>query len=71
MGIFGSTVTLTSGEEVVADEEYLRESITRPALRVVDGFSPLMPSFSNQLTEKDVMDLVAYIKSLSAEDGAE
>ena len=71
MGVYGSTVTLGSGDEVIADEEYLRESIMQPALRVVDGFSPLMPSFSNQLTEEDVMDLVAYIKSLSAEEGAE
>ena len=67
VGVYGSTVTLKSGDEVVADEEYLRESIMRPALRVVDGFAPLMPSFSNQLTEEQVMDLITYIKSLSAE----
>ena len=64
-------MTIGSGEEVIADEECLRESITQPALRVVDGVSPRRPSFSNQLTEGDAVYLVAHIKSLLAEYGAE
>lgn len=66
-GIFGAEVTLLGGETLVRDEEYLRESIAESNKRVVQGYTPLMPSFSNQLTDEDVMNLVAYIKSLDGE----
>jgi cytochrome c oxidase subunit 2 len=66
-GSFGESVLLKGGTEVVRDEEYLRESIMEPGKRIVDGYSPLMPSFQNQLTDEDVMNLVAYIKSLEKE----
>ena len=64
-GVFGHEVTLRGGDTVVADEEYIRESILEPGLRVVEGYSPLMPIFKNQLSDEDVTNLVAYIKSLS------
>lgn len=64
-GIYEKEVTLKGGETVVANDEYIRESIVEPAAKVVDGFAPLMPSFKNQLSDDDVANLVAYIKSLS------
>jgi len=66
-GIFGEEVTLLGGETLVRDEDYLRESIAESNKRIVQGYTPLMPSFSNQLTDEDVMNLVAYIKSLDGE----
>lgn len=69
-GVFGSTVRIQGGAEVLVDEEYLRESIMEPTRKIVDGFTPLMPSFKNQLTDEDVMNLVAYIKSLAPAAGA-
>ena len=64
-GLFGSTVRLQNGQTVVADEGYLRESILRPAAKVVAGYQPIMPSFEGQLSESATLQLVAYIKSLS------
>lgn len=64
-GVFGSTVELASGESVLADETYLLESIRTPSAQIVEGYAPLMPSFANQLTQDEINDLVAYIKSLS------
>jgi cytochrome c oxidase subunit 2 len=64
-GLFGRTVQLEGGQSVVADENYLRESIIEPSAKIVKGFPPLMPSFKGQLTEEQVMDLVAYIKSMA------
>jgi cytochrome c oxidase subunit 2 len=49
---------------VQADEEYIRESILDPRAKIVVGFPPLMPTYAGQLTEEQVMDLVAYIKTL-------
>ena len=67
-GIFGSTVRFTTGTEAVVDDEYLIESILESNKRIVEGYTPLMPSFKNQLSTGEVNDLIAYIKSLSAEE---
>jgi len=63
-GLFGRTVKLRGGGTIVADEAYVRESIFAPAAKVVDGFEPIMPTFKGLLSEEDVMQLIAYLKSL-------
>jgi cytochrome c oxidase subunit 2 len=63
-GLFMSTRTLSDGRTVVADEQYLRESILDSTTKIAAGYAPLMPSFRGQLTEEQLMELVAYIKSL-------
>ncbi len=62
--IFGHEVTLRGGETIIADEDYIRESIMSPSAKIVDGFAPLMPTFPN-LDDEDIFNLLAYIKSLS------
>jgi len=52
-------------KEVVAGDNYLRESILYPSRKVVVGFQPLMPTYAGQLSEEQVLDLIAYIKSLN------
>lgn len=69
-GLPGSTVQLEGGGNVVADDSYLRESILNPAAKVVAGFQPLMPTFQGQLSEEQLVQLVAYIKSLSSAKSA-
>ena len=66
----GHEVELASGEKVLADDAYLRESILTPMAKVVKGFPPAMPTFQGQLTEDQVMSLIAYIKSLGGAPGA-
>jgi len=63
-GVFGKTVQLASGEQVLADEGYLRESIVNPRARVVAGFEPVMPVFKGTVSEEQLMQLIAYIKAL-------
>lgn len=64
-GLFGSRVELSDGSMITADEAYLIESIVDPAAKVVAGFPVgVMPSFKDQLSEAQINDLVAYIKSL-------
>jgi cytochrome c oxidase subunit 2 len=60
----GHEVELQTGEKIVADDAYLRESILTPMAKTVKGFPPAMPTFQGQLTEEQVMALIAYIKSL-------
>jgi cytochrome c oxidase subunit 2 len=68
--LFGSTVQLTDGRTVAADEQFLRESIMDPGAKVVAGFQPLMPTYQGQLTEEQVFQLVEYIKSLKVVSNA-
>ena len=70
-GIFGKPVQLEDGRTVIADENYVRESILSPAAKVVSGFKPIMPTFQGQVSEEQLNALVAYVKSLSpAPEGA-
>jgi cytochrome c oxidase subunit 2 len=64
-GVFGKPVLLEDGRTVVADENYVRESILVPTAKVVSGFKPVMPSFQGQVSEEQLTSLVAYVKSLS------
>lgn len=66
-GIAGSNRPLTTGEFVRADDAYLRRSIVDPSAEVVVGFEDLMPAdLGERLTEAEIDDLVAYIKSLGS-----
>jgi cytochrome c oxidase subunit 2 len=69
VGLFGQRVQLATGEQVVAGDAYLRESILRPAAKVVAGYQPVMPPYENQLSEEDILELIAYIKSLHSAGG--
>ena len=58
---------LSDGSFVDADEAYLTESMMDPALKVVDGFQPVMPSFQGKISGPEVAALVEYIKSLQSD----
>jgi cytochrome c oxidase subunit 2 len=62
--LYGTVVPLEDGRKVRADEDYIRESILDPPAKVVAGFKPIMPSFKGQVTETQLIQLVAFIKSL-------
>lgn len=68
-GLYLSKVPLDDGRTVVADENYLRESIIEPTAKIVAGYPAIMPSYRGQLSEEQIVDLVAYIKSLGAAAG--
>jgi len=65
LGIFGGKTTLSDGNTVTADEEYIRESILEPGAKVVKGYPKVMPTFQTTLSSGDVADIVAYLKTLS------
>jgi cytochrome c oxidase subunit II len=64
-GVFGSQVTLATGDKVTADEAYVRESILTPTAKMVAGFPPLMPTFQGVVSEEQIAQLTAYVKSLA------
>ena len=65
IGLYGSKVVLNNNQTVTADEGYLRESILNPQAKIVTGFGPIMPSFQGQVSEEQLLQVVAFVKSLS------
>jgi cytochrome c oxidase subunit 2 len=63
--LYGSKVVLNNNQTVTGDESYLRESILNPQAKIATGFGPIMPSFQGQLSEEQLLQVVAYLKSLS------
>ena len=72
-GIYGHAVHLADGRTVTADEAYLRDCILLPDKNSVAGFPPHHAEFTGALSEGQIVELVAYLKSLStdANDGAQ
>jgi protein SCO1/2 len=60
-GIAGRRVHLEQGQEVTADAAYVKESIQKPAAKMVDGYLRLMPSYDGALTDAELDALVAYV----------
>lgn len=67
VGVYGSPVPLSDGSVVVADDRYIRDSILMPSKQVVASYENVMPSFAGQLSEEDLIKLIAYIKSMGGE----
>jgi cytochrome c2 len=61
-GLFGNTRPI-AGTQVQASDDYLRESITNPGAKTVDGFpANMMPPYL--LDDKQVESLILYIKTI-------
>jgi cytochrome c oxidase subunit 2 len=63
-GMFGKQEKLVGGEAISVDDNYIRESITDPALKVVEGFQPIMPTYKGRLKDVQIDAIIDYIKSL-------
>jgi cytochrome c oxidase subunit 2 len=66
-GLFGTEISLNSGGTVVMDEAYIRKSIVDPMSEVVAGYRPLMPTYAGRVSEEEILQLIAYIKSLGVQ----
>jgi cytochrome c oxidase subunit 2 len=55
---------VTDHGTVTVDENYIRESILDPQAKVVSGYPPTMPPFRGQMSDPEIDEIVAYIKSL-------
>jgi cytochrome c oxidase subunit 2 len=69
VGLYGKSVHLTNGQTVTADDAFIRECILTPDAKRVAGYAPIMPSFQGQLSDEQILDAIAYIRSMSAKPG--
>jgi len=63
-GLFGSTVTFTDGTSAEADEQYVRDYIFTPNVKIIKGYQPVMPSYKGMLKDDEITAVIAYIKTL-------
>jgi len=68
-GLLGRTVHLQDGRTLIADENYVRDSILLPKKDVVAGYAPIMPSFAGQIGEEDLIAIIEYIRRMEGETG--
>jgi cytochrome c oxidase subunit II len=66
-GLYEKFVPLSDGTFVRADDKYLRDSILLPASQIAAGYQPLMPTYEGRINEDELLQLVAYIKSIGNE----
>jgi cytochrome c oxidase subunit 2 len=64
-GLYRRPVALADRTVVIADDQYIHDSILLASKQITAGYENLMPTYQGQLTPEEVMALVAYVKSLS------
>jgi cytochrome c oxidase subunit 2 len=64
-GVYGRPIRLTDNRVVLADDNYIRESILEPNAKVVSGFQSIMPTFRGVVSEDEIIAITEYIKHLA------
>jgi cytochrome c oxidase subunit 2 len=65
LGVYGSAHALVGGEQIVVDENYVRESILLPQAKIVAGYEPVMPTYKGRLKDEEISAIIEYLKTLS------
>lgn len=66
-GMFGKKeIVVRDGKEreIVVDEAFIKQTLLQPELDRVKGYPPIMPSQKGLLTDKEVDDIIEYLKDL-------
>ncbi len=66
-GVYGSHLTLTNGQTITVDDEYLRSAILNPSQHITQGYAPIMPTYQGQISEDGVIALVEYLRHLDTD----
>jgi len=68
--VYGQNRKFADGTTGLGDDDYIRESILMPQKKLVAGYAPIMPAFKGMVTEPQLMQLIAYIKSTAEDESA-
>lgn len=63
-GLFASKRKIKGGSKLVADENYLKESILSPMAKVSEGYEPTMPPYAGLLSEVELDSIILFLKSI-------
>ena len=70
-GLFGKTVQLQDGSIVWSTRPTSANRSCTPAAKITAGFQPIMPAFQGLVTEEELLELIEYVKSLTARQQTE
>jgi len=68
VGVYGTEEELQGGEKRLVDEAFIRQAIINPNSVTLRNYPPIMPAFRGQINEEQVLQLIAYVKSLASEE---
>jgi cytochrome c oxidase subunit 2 len=63
-GVFGTTRQFADGSSMVADENYIRQSILEPQTHIVQGYEGIMPTYKGLLRDREILGAIEFIKTL-------
>lgn len=66
-GMFGkkeTVITDNKEREIVVDKAFIKQTLLHPELERVKGFPPIMPSQKGLLTDKELKELIDYLKTV-------
>ena len=65
-GLYGKPVPLQDGQIVIADDQYIRDSILLPASQIAAGYRQRHARpLQGRISEEELLQIIAYIKSLA------
>jgi len=67
-GIYGKPEKTQNGETRVVDEDLIRQAILVPNSVHLPNYQPIMPTYQGQIDEEQMLQLIAYVKSLGSEE---
>ena len=68
VGVYGKPEKLRDGDTRVVDDTLIRQAIVNPNSILLPNYPPIMPTFQGQINEEQVLQLIAYVKSLGPEE---
>jgi len=68
VGLYGNPQKLRGGESRIVDESLVRQAIIFPNSVILPNYPAVMPTFQGQINEEQVLQLIAYVKSLGTQE---
>jgi cytochrome c oxidase subunit II len=68
VGVYGKPQKFASGETRVVDESLIQQAILTPNSIHLPNYQPVMPTYQGQIDQDQMLELIAYVKSLGSEE---
>jgi cytochrome c oxidase subunit 2 len=63
--VYGFEFQTTTGQTIVADDAFIKESILEPNATVIDGYQPVMTPYAGILGDREIEAIIEFLKSIS------
>jgi cytochrome c oxidase subunit 2 len=63
--VYGYDFKTVDGTSILADDDYIRESILDPNASVIEGYQPVMTPYAGILDDREIGAIIEFLKSIS------